>query len=120
MKTLLIVEDDTDIQDYYQILLADLGLRMLRAYTGKEGLDFVDNETIDLILLDIVLPVMGGEDFFRALRVDRKNLTPVIVCSVDEKLVEPLRKSGEFQGMFLKGEAGNTLVQMIRERLGLS
>jgi CheY-like chemotaxis protein len=120
MKTLLIVEDDTDIQDYYQILLAGLGVRTLRAFTGKEGLVFVDaGEPIELILLDIVLPEMGGEEFFRSLRVDRGAKTPVIVCSVDEKLVEPLRRFGEVQGMFLKGEPGSTLVRMIQERLGL-
>ena len=73
MKTLLIVEDDTDIQDYYQILLSGLGVRILRAHTGKQGLAFVDaGEDIDLILLDIVLPEMGGEEFFRELRLVRQ------------------------------------------------
>lgn len=120
MKTLLIVEDDADIQDYYQILLAGLGLRTLRAFTGREGLGFVDaGEPIDLILLDIVLPEMGGEEFFRALRVDRGMSTPVIVCSVDEKLVEPLRRLDAVQGMFIKGESGSVLVGMIRRELGL-
>jgi CheY-like chemotaxis protein len=120
MKTLLIVEDDTDIQDYYQILLEDLGVRMLKACTGREGLAFVDSgEEIDLILLDIVLPEMGGEEFFRALRGERGNRTPVIVCSVDEKLIEPLQRSGEIQGIFLKGDPGSSLVQLIREQLQL-
>jgi len=118
MKTLLIVEDDTDIQDYYQILLAGLGMRTLRAYTGKEGLVFVDaGEAIDLILLDIVLPEMGGEEFFRTLRDERKVMIPVIVCSVDEKLVDPLKQIGPVQGVFLKGDPGSTLVQMIQLQL---
>jgi DNA-binding response OmpR family regulator len=120
MKTLLIVEDDVDIQDYYQILLADLGVRMLCAYTGKQGLAFVDaGEEIDLILLDIVLPEMGGEEFFRELRVVRGAATGVIVCSVDEKLIEPLRGIGAIQGTFLKGDPGSSLVAMIKGHLGL-
>jgi CheY-like chemotaxis protein len=118
MKTLLIVEDDTDIQDYYRILLAGLGVRMLCAYTGREGLKFVDaGESIDLILLDIVLPEMGGEEFFRELRVVRGNATRVIVCSVDEKLIEPLRRIGTIQDTFLKGDPGNSLVAMIKQQL---
>ncbi len=118
MKTLLIVEDDLDIQDYYQILLAGLGVRTLCAYTGKQGLSFVDaGEHIDLILLDIVLPEMGGEEFFRELRIVRKAATKVIVCSVDEKLIEPLRKIGPVQGTFIKGDSGSALVAMIREQL---
>jgi CheY-like chemotaxis protein len=120
MKTLLIVEDDTDIQDYYQILLAGLGVRVLCAYTGKQGLDFVDKgEDVDLILLDIVLPEMGGEEFFRELRLVRQAATSVIVCSVDEKLIEPLRRIGPVQGTFLKGDPGGALVTMINEQLGL-
>jgi CheY-like chemotaxis protein len=120
MKTLLIVEDDTDIQDYYQILFSGLGVRSLSAYTGKQGLDFIDGgEHVDLILLDIVLPEMGGEEFFRELRLVRKNGTGVIVCSVDEKLIEPLRRIGPVQGTFLKGDPGSILVTMVQSQLGL-
>ncbi|MHB8834684.1 MAG: response regulator [Candidatus Methylomirabilia bacterium] len=118
MKTLLIVEDDTDIQDYYQILLSGLGVRILCAFTGKQGLALVDaEEKIDLILLDIVLPEMGGEEFFHELRRVRKAATSVIVCSVDEKLIEPLRQIGPIQGTFLKGDPGGALVTMIRQQL---
>lgn len=120
MKTLLIVEDDPDIQDYYQILLSGLAVRILRAYTGKQGLVFLDaGEEIDLILLDIVLPEMGGEEFFRELRTVRKASTSVIVCSVDEKLIEPLRQIGPVQGTFLKGDPGGSLVAMIKRQLAL-
>ena len=62
---------------------------------------------IDLILLDIVLPEMGGEEFFRELRLVRRAATSVIVCSVDEKLIEPLRRIGPVQGTFLKGDPGS-------------
>lgn len=119
MKTLLIVEDDADIQGYYQILFRDLGFRTLQAHTGREGLRYLDSgEAVDLILLDIVLPEMGGEEFFRVLRLERGSRVPVIVCSVDEKLIEPLRRHGEVQGVFLKGDPGGALVALIRERLG--
>lgn len=120
MKTLLIVEDDSDIQNYYQILLSELGVRILCANTGRQGLAFVDaGEKIDLVLLDIVLPEMGGEEFFRELRLVRNNATSVIVCSVDEKLIEPLRRIGPVQGTFLKGDPGTTLVAMIQHQLAL-
>ena len=121
MKTLLIVEDDPDIQDYYQILFAELGLKILKAFTGKEALAIIDaGAPVDLVILDIVLPEMGGEEFFRVLSLDRKSKVPVIVCSVDEKLVEPLRTIAPVLGTFLKGDPGSQLVAMIREKLHLS
>lgn len=120
MKTLLVVEDDKDIQDYYRILLGELGLRILCASTGREGLDIIDaGEVVDLILLDIVLPEMSGEEFFRALRIERESQTPVIVSSVDERLAETLLQIGPVQGMFLKGDPGSTLVRMIHDQLSL-
>jgi len=65
MKTLLIVEDDSDIQEYYRILFAGLDVNMLQAYNGKQALDVIDSGcSVDLILLDVVLPEMSGEEFF--------------------------------------------------------
>ncbi|HWR97173.1 MAG TPA: response regulator [Candidatus Methanoperedens sp.] len=120
MKTLLVVEDDADIFDYYRILFGGLDVRLLRAATGREGLAVVDaGAAIDLILLDMVLPEMGGEEFFRAVRLERGVATPVVACSVDESLIEPLWRVGPLQGVFLKGNPGSTLVALVRERLGL-
>ena len=120
MKTLLVVEDDGDIFEYYRILLGDPGIRLLRAANGGAGLALVDaGEPIDLILLDMVLPGMGGEEFFRALRRERGNQTPVVACSVDERLPEALRGIGPLQGTFLKGDPGGALVALVREQLGL-
>ena len=120
MKTLLVVEDDADIYQYYRILLGDLELRLLRAATGREGLALVDSgEPIDLILLDMVLPEMNGEEFFRALRQQRCLPTPVVACSVDERLLEPLRRIGPLQGTFIKGDSGGVLLALVRKQLEL-
>ena len=120
MKTLLVVEDDTDIFEYYRILLGGLALRLLRAATGAEGLALVDaGEPIDLILLDMVLPEMSGEEFFLALREGRRAATPVVACSADERLLEPLHRIGALQGTFLKGEPGRVLVDLVRRQLAL-
>ncbi|HEY6000244.1 MAG TPA: response regulator [bacterium] len=120
MRTLLIVEDDSDIAEYYRILLDGLGLRLLRAATGAEGLALVDGAgPIDLILLDMVLPEMNGERFFRALRLERGAQTPVVACSVDERLIEPLRRIAPLQGVFLKGDRGAVLVDLVRKLLAL-
>lgn len=118
MRTLLIVEDDDDIFDYYRILLRELGVRLLRAATGREALDLLDaGEPVDLVLLDMVLPGMSGEEVFRALRAQRGSLVPVVACSVDEALIAPLRAVGELQGTFLKGNPGAELVALVKRLL---
>jgi len=119
VKTLLVVEDDPDIQEYCRLLLAGLGARVVVASDGREALAVIDaGGPVDLILLDVILPGMGGEEFLRELRLRRGLGVPVVVCSVEERLVEPLRRVGEIQGVFRKGDPGSALLALVRARLG--
>lgn len=77
-KTILIIEDDPDINDMLRILLRNNGYDIVGAYSGTEGL-LAHGDNIDLILLDLMLPGKSGEDIIRELK-KRKNV-PVIVTS---------------------------------------
>ncbi len=55
----LIVEDDADIRDGVRILLESEGYRVMEAENGKEGLMAL-NEDTDLVILDVMMPVMSG------------------------------------------------------------
>ena len=117
-KTLLIVEDDADIQNYYNFLFSDLDLKMLRAFSGEEALEILDREkAIDLILLDVVLPGIGGEEFYKVLRKDRNMDIPVVVCSVDERISQRVQEVAEVQGVFTKGTNGNDLRDIVKNVL---
>jgi CheY-like chemotaxis protein len=118
-RTILIVEDDEDIQNYYSFLLAGLDLKILRALSGEAALDVVESEdVIDLILLDVVLPGIGGDEFYRMLREKLKSTIPVIVCSVDDRMLQRVQDVGPVQGVFTKGTQGDDLRKMIVESLG--
>lgn len=120
-RTLLIVEDDEDIQNYYNFLFADLGLKLLRAYSGEEALKVVEGgDRIDLILLDVVLPGMGGEEFYRILRKEKESPVPVIVCSVDDRMSQRVEAVGPVQGTFTKGTKGDELRAIILKTLDQS
>ena len=58
MAKILICDDEKDIVNALKIYLADYEL--YEAYNGKEAIDIVEKENIDLILLDIMMPVMDG------------------------------------------------------------
>ena len=117
-KRLLIVEDDEDIQNYYTFLLAGLELEIVKAFSGEEALEtLAGGAKIDLILLDVVLPGMGGEEFYRVLRQERESKIPVVVCSVDERMSQRVQDVGEVQGVFTKGTQGADLRRIIEEVL---
>ena len=77
-KTILIIEDDTDINNMLKILLGQHGYSTVSAYSGTEGV-LVHGKEIDLILLDLMLPGRSGEDIIKELK--QKRSVPVIVMS---------------------------------------
>lgn len=86
-STILIIEDDKDINEMLTKLLTNNNYNVLNAYSGTEGV-LVHNDNIDLILLDLMLPGKNGEEIIRELK--NKNNVPVIVMSaiqdIDKKV----------------------------------
>lgn len=85
MKTILVVDDDTHIGNLLEEALAGEGYGVLRAYSGSEALLVLSNARPDLILLDLMLPGLSGEEV-----LPRLGDIPVIVVSakvdVDDKV----------------------------------
>ena len=86
-STILIIEDDKDINEMLTKLLTNNNYNVLNAYSGTEGV-LVHNDNIDLILLDLMLPGKNGEEIIKELK--NKNNVPVIVMSaiqdIDKKV----------------------------------
>lgn len=68
MFKILIVEDDNELSGLFQKVLKKQGYQVLCASDGKEALDLIEVEYIDLIITDIMMPVMDGYEFISELR----------------------------------------------------
>ncbi len=75
MQKILVVEDEKTIANLIKINLAAEGYHCTCAYDGKAGADYIEKETFDLILLDIMLPEING---FELLEYIRPTGTPAI------------------------------------------
>jgi len=60
MANILVVEDDKDLNAAYKIILQSEKHKVKSAYNGQEALDLLKDYTPDLILLDLLMPIMGG------------------------------------------------------------
>lgn len=76
MKTIAIVDDDVYIGDMLAELLQKQGYGVLRAYSGTEALYLLERQTPDLVLLDLMLPGLSGQEVLPRLQG-----VPVIVVS---------------------------------------
>jgi CheY-like chemotaxis protein len=119
MKKILIVEDDADFQDIYTLYLQGESHEILRAMNGREGLDCLAKTVPDLIILDLIMPVMDGEEFYVALR-SRSDWAgiPVIVASVNEKLPRKIQELGGLAGHLRKPFGIDTFLEKVNACLG--
>jgi two-component system, OmpR family, alkaline phosphatase synthesis response regulator PhoP len=81
-KNILIVEDDPDIRELTQYNLKREGFSVVEATTGEEGLACVQQGGIDLVLLDLMLPVLDGLEVCRRIRLsDEFETLPIIMLT---------------------------------------
>ncbi len=77
---LLVVDDDPDVRDSLRRALGYAGYDVATAGNGADALSALSRSPVDLIILDVLMPMLDGFDTCRALR-DRGNATPVLVLT---------------------------------------
>ncbi len=99
--TVLVVEDHADSRDVLRQILRSLGARVLLAIHGEEALRLVTKDPPDLILCDLIMPVMDGFAFLKRLRqLPAVARTPVVA-------VTALGASGDLQETWEAGFDGH-------------
>ncbi len=83
-KTVLVVEDESNIVDILTFNLQREGYRVVAAYDGEAGLELARREKPDLILLDLMLPKLGGFQVCKTLR-EEGDTTPILILTAREE-----------------------------------
>lgn len=73
MANILIVEDDADLNTAYKIILENEGYTVKSAFNGQEALEALKSFEPDLILLDLLMPIMGGLEFLQNYELQKKH-----------------------------------------------
>lgn len=89
MSKILVIEDEENIRELIKFNLESEGNEVLSCGNGKEGLEMAMSRSPDLILLDIMLPVMDGYDVIKTLRREG-NETPVIMLTAKNDEVDKI------------------------------
>lgn len=97
MKRLLIVDDELAIVEALQDILSVEGYDVVTAFNGAEGLQRMTAAKPDLVLLDLMMPVMDGREMLRRMREDATlRDVPVVVMSAGRISDEERRSSARF------------------------
>ena len=79
-QKILIIEDHADIANILSLNLSDLDYKVTHADDGLKGISYVENESFDLVILDLMLPGMDGLEICRRIR-NQNNYTPVLMLT---------------------------------------
>jgi DNA-binding response OmpR family regulator len=82
-KTILIVDDDIELSDGLRIMLERQGYRVLQARNGQEGKNMIYQHHPDLVILDMMMPRMGGYPVLEHFR-DKAEAPPIIMITANE------------------------------------
>jgi signal transduction histidine kinase/CheY-like chemotaxis protein len=121
-KTILVLDDKWENRSVLVNLLTPLGFEVIEAGNGKEGLDKMREKRPDLVMTDLVMPVMDGFEFTRKLRKTNEfNCLPIIAASAsvfDLDQQQSLEAGcNDFIGKPIRAEV---LLEKLRKHLGLT
>lgn len=120
-KRILLVEDDRFIRRASELSLTQRGYTVFTAADGVEALEAVRREKPDLVLLDLLMPRMGGLDVLRALKADEATRAiPVLILSNSsrEQDVEEVKRLGA-AGYYVKANLSlKALGELVASLLG--
>ena len=106
MPKIAIVEDDQAISQMYRFKFEADGYIVETAGNGKDGLDMVKAFNPDIILLDLMMPIMSGEEMLKKLRDSSwgKDIKVIILTNMGEQEIPDTVKKMGVSGLILKAD----------------
>jgi len=118
-KTVLVAEDEEFNFLFIEELLIDMDLKLIHAKDGKETVDiFKSNPNIDLILMDIKMPIMTGHEAAKIIKEIKPNL-PIVAQSAYALEHERAKYEGIFDNYLTKPINENDLKQMVMKYIDI-
>lgn len=120
MAKILVVEDDRDLNNAYGVILKNEGHEVVAALDGKQALEKVKDFSPDLILLDLLMPVMGGLEFLQHydLLHDHDKVKVLIFTNMENSPeVEEAYKLGAHRCIIKSWTAPHNLAKVVSDSL---
>jgi len=120
VAAILVVEDDKDLNAAYKLILEKSGYTVKSAFDGKAALEVLEDYEPDLILLDLIMPIMGGLEFLQnyALNDKHPNVKVLIFTNMENSPeVTEAYKLGAHRCIIKSWTAPQNLARIISDAL---
>jgi len=88
-RNILVVDDDANICELINLYLSNEGYRLVFCHDGSSALDKMKNEAVDLVLLDVMLPVINGWEVCRLIR--QQSQVPIIFLTARDMVEDKVQ-----------------------------
>ncbi len=113
-KKIVIVEDEKSIAHALELKLQFAGFEVVCAGNGEEGLELIGKEKVDLVLLDLIMPIMDGFAFLEALKEKKIHIPVMVLTNLSQEEDEKRVKALGVKEFFIKS---NTPLATIVEKV---
>jgi CheY-like chemotaxis protein len=120
MAKILVVEDNETLNSVYKLILTKAGYKVTTAFNGIEALNIVKQYKPDLILLDMLMPEMGGLSFLKKFNPSKdKKIKIIIMSNLDEDQdIKEAQKYGAAQYVLKASLSPSELIDKVKLSLG--
>lgn len=119
--TVLIIEDDSLLLKMYKTKFESEGFNVISALDGEEGLNVAQGHSVDLILLDIMMPRLSGLDMLAKYRQDPKGKSVPVIILTNLTREEEMKRAKELgvKEFIVKADyTPSEVVRKIKDYLG--
>lgn len=88
-KTILVVDDDKNICELLDMYLSDAGFKLVFSHDGSSALNLIKEKKIDLIILDLMLPIINGWEVCKLVKA--KSSIPVIMLTARDDIEDKIQ-----------------------------
>jgi len=118
-----IIEDDEAISQMYRLKFEAEGYEVETADNGKLGLELIQKMSPDIVLLDLMMPIMTGEEMLAKLRKQSwgKNVRVIILTNRGEQEIPPEVKNLDVTALILKASmTPRQVAELVKNKLSLA
>lgn len=109
IQKVVIVEDNTSLSDIYKTRLEILGYNCFAAYDGLAALEIIERELPDLVLLDLMVPKVAGDQILATMRSNAwgRNIKVLIISNLNEADAPAGIREQGIEGYVVKANLSN-------------
>ncbi len=103
-KHVLIAEDDTLLADMMGKILRRYDVRVTITYNGKEAIQALEKEVPDVLVLDVLMPVLDGHAVLEVLKIRKLDIPVIVVSNLSDKMTQQKCREMNVKDYFIKND----------------